>query len=310
MKKSIVFGTFSVDLMGRASHLPIPGETVKGSLFQMGPGGKGFNQGVAAHKSGADVTMVTKLGKDSFADVALNMMTELNMDQSQLMFTDQHSTGAALILVDENTSQNSILTVQSACDSITDDEIECLGKILPAYEFLLIQLETSMSSIEKMVDLAKRYQLTIILNTAPIQKVSDELLSKVDIVTPNEIEAEALTGIKIENEEAADKAASVFFDKGVKIVVITLGSKGVYINTKYKKGIIPAYQVDAVDTTGAGDAFNGALLTGLSEGLDIWKSAEFANAAAALSVQRMGAALSMPDRKEIDAFLNMNKASL
>ncbi len=302
-KKVTVFGSFVVDLMGRTPHLPVPGETVKGSMFKMGPGGKGFNQGVAAHKAGADVTMVTKIGKDTFGEVALNAMKELNMNSDRVFITEETETGIALILVDEKTSQNEILVVSGSCSTITDEEVESITDVLKESEYLLTQLETNISSIEKVIDIAYKNGVKVILNTAPVQPISDEVLSKVDLITPNEVEAEILTGICVDSKEAADKAAEWFFNKGVKNVLITLGGRGVYISSEGKSGIIPAYKVDAIDTTGAGDAFNGGLLAALSEGKNLWDAAVFANALAALSVQRLGTTPAMPTREEIEQFL-------
>ena len=302
-KKVTVFGSFVVDLMGRTPHLPVPGETVKGSMFKMGPGGKGFNQGVAAHKAGADVTMVTKLGRDTFGNVALDAMKELNMNSDRVFMTDDTETGAALIMVDEKSSQNEIVVVLGACNTITDEEVDSITDVLKDSEYLLTQLETNVSSVERVVDIAYKNGVKVILNTAPVQPISDEILSKVDLITPNEVEAEILTGIHIDSKEAADKAAQWFFDKGVKNVLITLGGRGVYISSNGRSEIIPAYGVEAVDTTGAGDAFNGGLLAGLAEGKDLWESAVFANALAALSVQRLGTTPAMPLREEIDEFL-------
>lgn len=302
-KKVTVFGSFVVDLMGRTPHLPAPGETVKGTVFKMGPGGKGFNQGVAAHKAGADVTMVTKLGRDTFADIALNTMKELKMDTGKVLFSDTVETGSALIMVDETTSQNEIVVILGACNTITDEEVDSLADVIEGSEYLLTQLETNVSSVERIVDMAYKKGVKVILNTAPVQPIRDELLGKVDLITPNEVEAEILTGIKVDSEEAADKAAEWFFARGVKRVLITLGGRGVYLNTRDRKGILPAYKVDAVDTTGAGDAFNGGLLAALAEGKDLWEASKFANGLAALSVQKIGTTPAMPVREEIDAFL-------
>lgn len=302
-KKVTVFGSFVVDLMGRCPHLPVPGETVKGSVFKMGPGGKGFNQAVAAHKAGAEVTMVTKLGKDAFADVALQTMEKLGMDTRRVFRTGQTETGSALIMVDENTGQNEIAVILGACDTITDEEVESISDLLNQSDYLLIQLETNISSVEKAVEMAYEKGVKIILNTAPVQPVDDSMLSRVDLITPNEVEAQILSGILVDSEENAGKAADYFFEKGVKNVLITMGSKGVYLATPEKRGLIPAYRVNAVDTTGAGDAFNGGLAAALAEGKDLWEAAAFANALAAISVQRMGTTLAMPDREEIDAFI-------
>lgn len=305
-KKVTVFGSFVVDLMGRTPHLPVPGETVRGSMFRMGPGGKGFNQGVAAHKAGADVMMITKLGKDTFADVALNAMKELDMKTEKVFITDQDETGIALILVDENTSQNEILVVPGACNTISDEEVESIADVVAESEYLLTQLETNISAIEKVIDIAYKKGVKVILNTAPVQPVSDDILKKVELITPNEVEAEILTGIRVASEESANQAADWFFEKGVKNVLITLGGRGVYIATKKKRGIIPAYKVKALDTTGAGDAFNGGLVAALAEGKSLWEAAAFANALAAIAVQRLGTTPSMPARKEIEEFLAAN----
>ena len=300
-KKVTVFGSFVVDLMGRTPHLPAPGETVKGTVFKMGPGGKGFNQGVAAHKAGADVAMVTKLGRDTFADIALNTMKDLKMDTRRVLFSDTVETGSALIMVDEKTSQNEIVVILGACNTISDEEVDSLEDVIGESEYLLTQLETNVSSVERIIDIAYKKGVKVILNTAPVQPIEDELLSKVDLITPNEVEAEILTGIKVDSEEAADQAAEWFFARGVKRVLITLGGRGVYLNTRDKKGILPAYKVEAVDTTGAGDAFNGGLLAALAEGKDLWEASKFANALAALSVQKIGTTPAMPVREEIMA---------
>ena len=306
MGKVTVFGSFVVDLMGRTPHLPVPGETVKGSMFKMGPGGKGFNQGVAAHKAGADVTMVTKLGKDSFANVALDAMKELNMKQDYVFVTEEAETGCALILVDENTSQNEIVVLLGACNTITDDEVDSLTNILKDSEYLLTQLETNVSATNRVIDIAHKNHTKVILNTAPVQPIEDEVLKKVYLITPNEVEAEILTGIPVDSKENADKAADWFFEKGVENVLITLGGRGVYIATNEKRAIIPAYHVEAIDTTGAGDAFNGGLVAALAEGKNLWEAAAFANALAAIAVQRLGTTPAMPTREEIEQFIKQN----
>ena len=303
MSKVMVFGSFVVDLMGRTPHLPVPGETVKGSMFKMGPGGKGFNQGVAAHKAGADVTMVTKLGRDTFAGVALAAMDEIGMKKDKILYSDDVETGAALIMVDENTSQNEIVVILGSCDTITDEEVESVSDELAQSEYLLTQLETNVSATRKVISLAKQLGVKVILNTAPVQPVEDEIYNGLYMITPNEVEAEILTGIVIDGIENATKAADWFFAKGVQNVLITLGGRGVYIATSEKREIIPAYKVQALDTTGAGDAFNGGLVAALAEGKDIWQAADFANALAAISVQRLGTTPAMPWRSEIDEFM-------
>lgn len=303
MSKVAVFGSFVVDLMTRSPHLPIPGETVKGSMFKMGAGGKGFNQCVAAHKAGADVVMMTKLGRDSFADVALHVMKELGMPQDSLFFSDDVETGIALILVDEKTSQNEIVIVPGACNTITAKEVASVENVIKESEYILLQLEVNQDANERIVDMARKYGCKVIVNTAPYAPFADEFLSKVYMVTPNEVEAEEITGVHVADFESAKEAAKYFYERGVQTVVITLGSRGVFVSSGGREEIIPAFKVDAIDTTGAGDAFNGGLLAALSKGKDIWEAARFANALAALSVQRLGTTPAMPALEEIEAFL-------
>lgn len=303
-EKITVFGSCAVDLMSRAPHLPVPGETVKGSRFVQGPGGKGFNQAIAAHKAGGDVTMITKLGRDALSQVPLGVMDSLGMPKNFLFYDDEASTGVALIMVDENSSQNQIVIVPGACCTINDEDIAKAASQIRASRYVLLQLEINQDANEKAARLAKESGCRVVINTAPCQPVSDEFLQGAYLVTPNEVEARELTGIEVTDLQSADRAAQVLFDRGVENVLITLGSRGVYLNTGGRSEILPAYRVDAVDTTGAGDAFNGGLLAALAEGMDLHQAARFANALAALSVQRVGAAASMPTRAEIDDFLS------
>lgn len=301
--KVTVFGSFVVDLMGRTPHLPAAGETVKGSFFKQGAGGKGFNQGIAAHKAGGNVAMITKLGRDSMADVALDAMTEVGMPNDYIFYSDEEATGIALIMVDETTGQNEIVIVPGACSTITDQDIDSVKDVIKDSAYLLLQLEVNQDANEKVAAFAKENGVRVIVNTAPYQPVTDEFLNGVYLVTPNEVEAEELTGIAVNDLESADRAAEVFFKKGVQNVLITLGSRGVYVNSEGRSEIIPAFHVKAIDATGAGDAFNGGLLAALAEGKDLWQAARFANGLAALSVQKLGTTPSMPVRAEIDKFL-------
>lgn len=307
-EKVMVLGSFVVDLMARTPHLPVPGETVRGSIFKQGAGGKGFNQGIAARKAGANVTMVTKLGRDAFGEVALQAMREVGLSEEHLFFSDEIATGIALISVDEGTCQNEIVIVPGACSTITDEDLLSVTEQIKQSAYLLLQLEINQDANEKAAAIAKAHGVRVIVNTAPYQPISDAFLNGAWLVTPNEIEAKELTGIAIVDQESADRAAEVFFAKGVQNVLITLGGNGVYINTAGTSEIIPAFRVDAVDTTGAGDAFNGALLTALSEGKSLHDAAVFANAVGALSVQRIGTTPSMPTRSEIEAFLTERRA--
>lgn len=298
-----VLGSFVVDLTARTPHLPVTGETVKGSTFRTGPGGKGSNQAVAAQRAGAEVTMIAKIGKDAFGKIALDNFRNENIDSRYIYEDDNHETGAALIMVDENSSDNKIVVVLGANEHITDENIENSREGVENAGLLLMQLEISIDALEKAVEIAYNKGVRIILNPAPARKISDDLLNKIEIITPNEIEASVLSGVFIKDNEDVKKAARIFFKKGVKYVVITLGNKGVYAGTKEKEMFIPAVPVQPVDTTGAGDAFNGAFATALAEGRDFFEAVEFGNIAGALSVTRMGTAPAMPYRNEIESYI-------
>ena len=306
-KKVTVFGSFVVDLMARTPHLPAPAETVKGSLFRQGAGGKGFNQGIAAHKAGGDVAMITKLGRDSLAAVATDAMDAVGLPRNYLFYNEEVPTGVALIMVDENSSQNEIVIVPGACATITAADIEGVADRIAASDYVLLQLEVNQDANERVAKLAKENGVKVILNTAPYQDImTDEFLQGTWLVTPNEVEAEEMTGIRVDSLESADRAAAAIKAKGVENVLITLGSRGVYVNYGGHSEIVPAYHVKAIDTTGAGDAFNGGLLTALAEGKTLAEAARFANALAALSVQKLGTTPAMPTRAEIDAFIAEN----
>lgn len=307
MKKVVVMGSFVIDLTSRANHLPIPGETVIGTKFKMGPGGKGSNQGVAAKRAGAEVTMITKVGNDTFGKIAIENFKNEGFDTKFILIDQENETGTALIMVDENTAQNKILVVSGACANITGNDIDLVSTTIGGADIFLIQLETNMDSIEKSIDIAYKNDVKIVLNTAPIQPVPDELLSKVHVITPNEVEASILTKVNIKIPEDASKAAKVFFNKGVKNVIITLGKDGVYVSDGITEEIIPSYNVNAIDTTGAGDAFNGGFVTALSEGKDIFEAARFGNIVGALSVTKLGTAPAMPYRGEIEEFILKNQ---
>jgi ribokinase len=303
MEKVVVFGSFAADLTSRADKLPKPGETIIGSSFKIGPGGKGSNQGVAAKRAGADMTMITKVGKDVFGKIALDFYENEGMDTKNVFIDEDLETGTALIMVDENTAENQILVVSGACGNITEDDIKSVEHIISKAGIILMQLEINTDATQRVVDLAYKHGVKVVLNPAPAMPISENVLSKVSIATPNEHEAEALTGIKVTNEETADKAAQRLMEMGVENVVITLGKEGTYIKTKNESRCIKGLCVDAVDTTGAGDSFNGAFVTALAEGENIFNAAKFANAAGALSVTKYGTAPAMPYRVEIDKML-------
>lgn len=306
-QKIVVMGSFVVDLMGRAPHLPSPGETVKGLTFKMGPGGKGSNQAVAAKRAEANVDLITKVGKDEFGNIAISNFKKEGFNTDYIFEDENVETGAALILVDDSTSENEILVTLGACGNISTEDLKGVKDIITSADIFVTQLETNIEAIKTCVTWAHENDVKVVLNPAPIQEISDNVLSMVDIITPNEVEASILTGINIETENDAREAAIKLQQKGIETVVITLGSKGSYVRSGENEEMIDSYKVDAVDTTGAGDAFNGGFVTALSEGKSIFEAAKFGNALAALSVTKIGTAPAMPYRKDIDLFVEGSK---
>ena len=299
MKKVVVFGSFVVDLTARTQRLPVPGETVKGSTFKMGPGGKGSNQAVAAHRAGADMILVTKVGKDLFGKVATDFYKAEGMDTSYVFEDDCVETGIALITVDENTAQNEIVVVSGACGNITDEDVEKVRDVIASADILLLQLEVNTDALYKVIDIAHEAGVTIVLNPAPAAPIPDAVMQKIDIVTPNETEAQVLTGVKVESEADAKRAAAVFLGKGVKQVVITMGALGAFATDGQKSELVGRLNVNSIDTTGAGDAFNGGFVTALAEGKDLFTALRYGNVTGALSVTKLGTAPAMPRREEI-----------
>jgi len=300
-KPVVVFGSFVVDLTSRSRGLPVPGQTILGSSFKMGAGGKGSNQAVAAFRAGADVTLVTKIGRDVFGDVALNFYRGEGMDTRFVLVDETRETGIALIMVDEASAQNEIVVVPGACGNITLEDVEQCRPLIEGASILLLQLEINFDALFKVIDIASAAGVTIVLNPAPACPLPDEVLHKIDIVTPNETEAQALTGVEIKTIADAEEAAQVFLKKGVKGVVVTMGALGAFATDGAKIEWLPRIPVNAVDTTGAGDAFSGGFVMALSEGRDLFTALRYGNVTGALSVTKPGTAPSMPRRGEIDA---------
>ena len=305
-KPIVVFGSFVVDLTSRSQGLPVPGQTILGSSFKLGPGGKGSNQAVAAHRAGGDVTLVTKLGPDVFADVALNFYRGEGMNTGYILRDEATATGAALILVDEVSAQNEIVVVSGACAKITPEDVEKCRGLIEGADILLLQHEINFDAQRAVIDIAHAAGVRIVLNPAPAVAIPDDVLAKIDTVTPNETEAQVLTGVEVKNREDAEKAAKVFLGKGVKNVVITMGALGAFAADGVKSELLPQLDVKAIDTTGAGDAFNGGFVVALSEGKTLFEALRYGNATGALSVTKLGTAPSMPTRAEIDAMVIEN----
>lgn len=267
--------------------------------------GKGSNQAVAAHRSGGSVVLVTKVGKDIFSNFATDFYMSEHMDTQYIFEDAELSTGIALIMVDENTSQNSITVVPGACGAIRESEMAQVASVLDRTKVLITQLETNLDILPDAVARVHKNGGIAILNPAPAQKLDREFIALFDIVTPNETEASMLTGIAVVDRTSAQKAAEAFNVMGVHDVIITLGSQGSFLLQHDGTALMfPTMDVKVVDTTGAGDAFNGGLATALAEGKTLQASMVFATAVASLSVTKMGTAPSMPMRKEVDAFLS------
>ncbi|SFN69602.1 ribokinase [Xenorhabdus japonica] len=304
MAKLVVMGSINVDHILNLDSFPQPGETVKGEQYRVAFGGKGANQAVAAGRCGADITFIACVGQDDIGTRICQQLTKDNINISSIEIIKEETTGVALIFVNQQ-GENVIGINAGANRSLTPDYFLRHDHAVKDADALLLQLETPLETVQLAAETAKKHHAKVILNPAPAQKISDQLLSLVDIITPNEIEAEFLTGIAVKDDTGAEKAAQALHAKGIETVIITLGSRGVWLSEKGNKGkIVPGFKVKAIDTIAAGDTFNGVLITGLLEGKEMLSAIRFAHAAAAIAVTRQGAQPAIPWRSEIDAFLS------
>ncbi len=301
-KRIVVIGSSNTDMIIKIDRIPRPGETVIGGHFSTAPGGKGANQAVAAARAGGDVAFVGRVGNDIFGNEALKGFVADNIDIEHIIKDTTAPSGVASIFVDRN-GQNSIAVACGANANLSPADIEAAEKTIASADILVMQLETPIETVTAAAVMAHADGVKVILNPAPAQPLTDDLLKTVSILTPNETEAELLTGIGIENEDDARKAAQALLARGVATVMVTLGENGVIIATADCVKRVDAFKVDPVDTTAAGDAFNGALAVAIAEGSRLEKAVLFANAAAAMSVTKLGAQPSAPRRDEIDEFL-------
>ena len=297
-KKIVVLGSSNTDMVVKSGQLPRPGETVLGGRFEMVPGGKGANQAVAAARLGADVTFVAKLGADLFGQDALRGLKAQGLNTDFISIDQQAASGVALIIVDEQ-GENCISVASGTNGLITPDDVDQAAGAIASASYLLVQLEIPLPAVSHAISLAKASDTRVILNPAPACPLSDELLNQVDIITPNQTEAELLTGIVVNGLESAQAAAVKLLERGVNTVIITMGSQGAYLHSKDLQQLVPTSPVKVVDTTAAGDTFNGALTVALSEGMSLTDAVAFANRAAAYSVTRFGAQTSAPTREAL-----------
>ena len=300
MKSKIyVIGSSNTDMVVKSNFLPKPGETVIGDTFLMNPGGKGANQAVSACKLGADVTFITKVGNDMFGKKTLNNFKKIGIKTDYIRIDKNNSSGVAIIMVDKS-GENSISVAPGANNSLTIKDVNFIEEKLKADDYVLIQLEIPKTVVEYLIEICNKLKVKLILNPAPFQKISDYHLSQVNTITPNEIETEYLSGIKVKDKETAKKASEILINKGIKNIIITMGEKGAFYKSSSFEGLIPTKKVSVIDSTAAGDTFNGALVAGLSMKMDMLTSIDFANNAATYSVTKLGAQSSAPSINDLN----------
>ena len=303
MNKVTVVGSFMYDLVATASRRPKTGETLIGDSFGMFLGGKGANQAIAASRAGASVTMVGRLGNDLFGDQFLEKFSEEGIKTDFVIQDTENGTGVGMPLIDAS-GDNSIVIIPQTNMALTVENIDKAESVIADSDVLVLQCEVPMEANKRAAEIANKNDTLVILNPAPARKIPDTLLSLVDIITPNESEAEILTDMPTETNSQAMEAAHHLLSKGVETVILTLGSRGSLLLTEKMEKRIPAYSVDVIDTTAAGDAFCGALAAILSNGSIIEEAIKIANAAGALAVTKLGAEPSLPTKKDIDQLIN------
>ena len=300
MNKIVVIGSSNTDMVVRSERLPRPGESVIGGGFMMAGGGKGANQAVAVARMGHRVLFAAAVGNDMFGDAAVAAYKRFGIDTTYIARKDTPS-GVALIMVD-GAGQNSISVALGANNTLTVEDVMPALEQVESGDIVLLQLEIPMETVDACVAVAAAKGARVVLNPAPAAVVSEHTLSKLYLITPNQTEAQTLTGVDVTDEATAQLAAQVLVSHGVERVVITMGSAGAYLYEDGKGVLIPACKVSAVDTTAAGDVYNGALCAALAEGLSLQDAQKFATKASAISVTSVGAQPSVPTREEVDNF--------
>lgn len=302
--KLVVLGSINADHILNIEQFPHPGETVIGKQYKVAFGGKGANQAVAAGRSGAEIAFIACVGADDIGERIRRQLASDRIDTQPIEAIADSTTGVALIFV--NAEGENVIGINAGANAaVTPDYLARYQQKVIDADALLMQLESPLETVIAAARLAKQHQTQVILNPAPARELPDELLAMIDIITPNETEAQRLTGIAVDNDDDAARAAQALHDKGIATVIITLGSRGVWLseNGNGSGKRVPGFKVQAVDTIAAGDTFNGALVTALLEGKVMADAVRFGHAAAAIAVTRPGAQPSVPWREEIDAFL-------
>ena len=299
MAKIIGPGSLIVDVTGFAPHLPVAGETTKGTTLRLGPGGKGSNQMTAAHRAGSEVRMIGRRGDDALGQILKKHYETEGMSEEYIVVDPNGETASALIEIDESDAQNRIIVIFAANEMVTGEYVRAAEKDFADCDAVLTQFETTVDAVFAAKEMAMKYAKPFILNPAPFIPVPTELFRGIDYITPNETEAEQFTGIPVDSVDGCRAAAKKFLEMGVKNVIITLGVRGAYYTNGKDEALIPAIKVKAVETTGAGDAFNGGFATAIAEGLPVETALKFATCTSAISVTRLGSSPSMPYRHEI-----------
>lgn len=304
MKKIVVVGSSNTDLIIKVSEIPRPGETLLGGEFMTFPGGKGANQAVAAARAGGDVVFIASVGNDPYGEEAIKGYKLDNINTENIKVCKGVPSGIAMITI-SGRGENAITVASGANSLLSPADLEEAEEPFHEADYMLVQLETPLDTVQKAVELCSDLNTRVILNPAPAAKLPDEILKRVSIITPNETEAESLTGIIVTDELTAAVAAGALHKRGIETVIITMGSKGAFLSDRSSgtSKMIAGFKVDAMDTTAAGDVFNGQLAVSLAEGADLEKAIVQAHAAAALSVQKLGAQSSIPRREETDYYL-------
>ncbi|HCR60761.1 MAG TPA: ribokinase [Serratia liquefaciens] len=304
--KLVVLGSINADHILNIEQFPRPGETVIGKQYKVAFGGKGANQAVAAGRSGADIAFIACVGADDIGERVRQQLASDRIDTQPIEAIADSTTGVALIFV--NAEGENVIGIDAGANAaVTPDYLARYQQKVIDADALLMQLESPLETVIAAASLAKQHQTQVILNPAPARELPDDLLATIDMITPNETEAQRLTGIAVNDDNDAARAAQALHDKGIATVIITLGSRGVWLSENGNGKLVPGFKVKAVDTIAAGDTFNGALVTARLEGKTMADAVRFAHAAAAIAVTRPGAQPSVPWREEIDAFLQQQE---